>query len=123
MLVGLATLVALAGFGGPGIPNPHIIIHTPQAGDQWRVGDFQSITWTGVEVAGPYRVEVQYHPRLRWEVLTPSVDALEYSWKVFGPNTRQARIRITALDWPTISETSDEFTIYHRGPWSNRPPR
>jgi len=112
----LATLVALMGLG---IPSQFVDVHAPATGDRWRVGHTYAIEWLGVEVAGPYRIELQRQPRGKWEMITRSTYGygtddgwLAYDWRATGPVTRRAQIRITALDHPEVVGYSGIFTIY-----------
>ncbi|OGB73655.1 hypothetical protein A3K24_02325 [candidate division Kazan bacterium RIFCSPHIGHO2_01_FULL_44_14] len=122
VLVGLAVMVGL-GAWGMGIPNQFIDIFAPIAGDQWQVGKVKQIEWVGVEVAGPYRIEIQRQPMGKWQTIVGSTYGhgmdnghTAYDWRVTGPVTRRAQIRITDLgpDGPNgpIVGYSERFIIY-----------
>ena len=105
-----------------GIPGISIRVLTPNGGEQWKIGTTQSITWQGVETGGPYTIQIQRHPRQKWQTIAIVPDNGTYNWKVTGPVTKQALIKVSTKepDGKTYSDTSDAVFSIVKKPVSPR---
>ncbi|PIR98760.1 hypothetical protein COT87_03050 [Candidatus Collierbacteria bacterium CG10_big_fil_rev_8_21_14_0_10_44_9] len=129
-LVGLAVMIGL-GAWGMGIPSQFIDIFAPLAGDQWQIGRIKQIEWVGVEVVGPYRIEIQRQPKGKWETIVRSTYGhgmdnghTAYDWRVSGQVTKRAQIKISDLGpvGPNgqVIGYSERFEIYRNNPINTR---
>lgn len=111
----LAILVVVSGIfvslSGLGISNPHVELITPQGGEVWRIGSTQQIFWYGVELQGPYKVEIQRRPRGRWQTIQPSFQGGFFDWTVTGPSTSKAIIRVTDINTGKYDQNDLPFSI------------
>lgn len=85
----------------------------PNGGETWAIGSTQKIQWTSYGVRGRVKIELSRDGGASWKTLfrgTPNDGAQD--WKVKGPPTTQARIRVSSKKRPSISDMSDaNFTI------------
>lgn len=110
----LAALVAVTTFasvGAMGISNPHVDLINPAGGENWAIGSTHQILWYGVELQGPYKIEIQRHPRARWQTIRTNFNGGFFDWVVTGPATRQAKIRVTDLTSGMSDQNDTPFTI------------
>ena len=91
----------------------HVTVASPNGGELWRIGSAKPITWASAGVSGNVRIELSRNGGGSWETLFASTanDGSE-SWTVAGAPTPQARIRITSVNEPALTDTSDGlFTL------------
>jgi len=85
----------------------------PNGGESWKSKSNQTIQWTSTQVSGPMKIELSRDGGLTWVDLfanTPNDGA--QSWKVTGPATTQALVRISSVNPPAVSDVSNGvFTI------------
>ena len=90
-----------------------ITVTSPNGGESWAVGSTHPITWTSVGITGNVQIDVSRDGGTTWSTIilnTPNTGKL--NWTVTGPATALARIRITSIDFPGVSDPSDaNFTI------------
>src|SRR5215471_3640152 len=92
----------------------YITVISPNGGEVWGIGTTHNVTWNSTNLSGNVKIEVsRTGGTLPWTVITANTpNDGSYSWAVPGPATTQARIRITSLVEPGVSDTSDaNFTI------------
>jgi subtilisin-like proprotein convertase family protein len=94
-------------------PAPFIHVEAPNGGEAWGVGSSQEIRWSSGGLTGDVMIEVSrdggssYTP-----VIASTPDSGSYTWAVNGTASANARIRITSLVSPLVSDMSDTaFTI------------
>ena len=90
-----------------------ILTTSPDGGEIWQIGTKQTITWTSNDVTGKIRIQLSRDGGETWSTIISSTtnDGAE-SWKVNGPATNQARIRVLSKSYPTVFDISDaNFTI------------
>jgi subtilisin family serine protease len=89
-------------------------ITSPNGGETWYTGQSCTITWSSLGVTGKVKLELnRNYPGGAWVVLFDSTtnDGSE-PWTVTGPITSTARMRVTSVNTPSISGTSDDnFTL------------
>ncbi len=97
------------------ISDPIIQVDVPNGGETWYIGSLVSVNWTTFALTGNVKIELnRNYPVGVWETLFTSIinDGTE-SWTVTGGTSAAlARIRITSVTQPTISDVSNgNFTI------------
>ena len=88
-------------------------VTSPNGGEPWREGSTQTIRWTSVGVAGSVRIDLSRDGGSTWTTIISSTpnDGSE-PWRVTGPGTTRARIRVVSLSNPSTSGiSSGNFTI------------
>ena len=96
------------------IPSPRVEITRPVGEESWVVGSTETITWFGIELDGPFMVEVQRDGG-KWQTISKSLQSHTYDWKITGPTAKQAQIRITDVDTPGDPGFSGIFSIVNKG--------
>ena len=89
------------------------VVVSPDGGETWPIGSTQSIRWTSTGFAGNVKIQVSRDGGATWSLIVSSTanDGV-HPWKVTGPATTQARIRVTSLTDPTVGDVSNaSFTI------------
>ncbi|MBU1984130.1 hypothetical protein KJ815_06960, partial [bacterium] len=93
---------------------PSLTVVSPNGGEQWIVGSVQNITWGTGGIGGSVSIELnRSYPGGSWEGINISTaNDGSYSWTVTSPTTSAARIRITSLSQPTMTDVSNnDFSI------------
>jgi hypothetical protein len=90
-----------------------INVTTPNGGESWPVGSTQTIKWKPISVKGNAKIELSRDGGTTWETIADSTpNSGSMKWKVQGPATLTARIRVTSVLDPTITDTGDaDFRI------------
>lgn len=87
---------------------------SPNGGEVWYTGESRAITWSGSGFSGNVKIELnRTYPVGGWETLYASTsnDGTQ-NWTVSGTVTSQARMRVTSVSLPAITDLSDaNFTI------------
>jgi len=111
------------------IPAPTIRVTSPNGGEShdrgesrdkvesWQIGTKQTITWTSSPgVTGRIKIELSRDGGETWKTLISSTanDGIQ-SWKVTGPATNLARIKVTSLANPDVYDISDANFILSTG--------
>jgi hypothetical protein len=78
----------------------------------WRARSTQTIRWTSRGI-DHVRLEYSLNNGGQWILIADSADAADerYTWEVPDTSSTEARLRITDIDDPEMSVTSDLFTI------------
>jgi len=85
----------------------------PDGGESWQIGTKQTINWTSNDVIGKIMIQLSRDGGATWKTIISSTtnDGSE-AWKVTGPPTDQARIRVISKSYPTVFDISNaNFTI------------
>lgn len=88
-------------------------VTAPNGGEIWPIRRSQIIQWNSNGITGKVKIELSRDGGLSWVPLVQKTanDGLQ-SWRVKGPATTQARIRICTVSSSLICDTSDaNFTI------------
>ena len=98
--------------------TPTIAVTTPNGGESWPIGSSQAITWTSTNLTGGISIELT-RDGTTWETLSPSASNIgSYAWTATGPSSSTCRVRVSSVDSPSLSDSSDaDFSIYDAGPW------
>jgi hypothetical protein len=97
------------------ILQPAIAVTSPNGGESWGIGSVQTIQWSSVAISGSVNVELSRDGGTTYETLFAGTtnDGTE-SWTVTAPVTTNARIRVTSVSAPTVSDVSNapfEITV------------
>ncbi|MBI5060523.1 M6 family metalloprotease domain-containing protein [candidate division KSB1 bacterium] len=86
-----------------------ITVTRPNTNLTWLTGGADTIRWTSANLAGNVRVELNRdYPGGSWEVLSASgTNSGWYRWNVSGPVTSSARVRVSAVNYPAVGDTSN----------------
>ncbi len=90
-----------------------LVLTSPLGGEEWQVGSTHNITWSSINVNN-VSLEYSLDNGTSWSTIISPVNANagSYSWIIpTGAATTSALVRITSLDDPTVSYTSNIFTI------------
>ena len=91
-----------------------ITVTSPVGGETWYTGESRNITWTSTGITGNVNIEInRAYPGTTWTTLySGTANDGTQAWTVTTPVTSTARIRITSVTYPTVSDTSDtNFSI------------
>jgi subtilisin family serine protease len=86
----------------------------PDGGETWTNGMPVMISWSSSGQIGDIKVELnRNYPAGNWETILPiTVNDGEEEWQVAGPAAIAARIRVSSVMYPSVSDISDaSFTI------------
>ncbi|MGQ9806892.1 MAG: C1 family peptidase [Armatimonadota bacterium] len=90
-----------------------ITVTSPAGGENWTFNTPQEITWTSFGFAGNVRIELSRDGGSTWQTIaasTPNDGA--HPWTATLPGSNRCRIRVSSVDAPVCSDTSDaDFTI------------
>jgi len=101
--------------GEAAITSTSITVLAPDGGENWNAGTSGTIEWSSMGISGDVKLELNRdYPSGTWETLFPAVPVgnQAQAWLVTGPGTSSARIRISSVSAPGVSDVSDgNFTI------------
>ncbi len=99
--------------------DPILHLLSPNGGNEWVIGETFPVNWYSLGSINAIRVELsRCYDSAPWELLADNTanDGTE-SFLALAPFTSEARIRITAVDFPTVNDVSDaDFTILEPAP-------
>ena len=99
-----------------------ISVQRPNGGETFDIYGNESVNWTSQYITGNVQIELnRTYPGGSWETLAINVgNTGSWMWNnIAGPPTNIARIRITSLSYPTVSDISDGIFTLHD---PNQPP-
>jgi hypothetical protein len=102
------------------IVNPVVTVTSPNTAISWRAGDTKNVTFSHTMGVGQQvRIDVSRDSGTSWSPVatytTTSATSGTFPWVVSGPPTSHARIRVSWVIDPTVTDTSDvDFTILPR---------
>lgn len=102
-----ATLARAQGVGTIRNDDPYITVVEPNGGETWRVKKTRTIRWNSSLVTGDVKIELSRNGGATWEVLFASTpNDGSQNWKVSGPTTAEAKIRVSGKN-EAVFDTSD----------------
>ena len=90
-------------------PRSYITLLRPNGGDSWTIGQYQNIHWSRQNPSGN-AVDIDYSTDngTTWiRMATQVQDTGWYLWKVHGPATTTAKVRIRDHETPSMTDTSE----------------
>jgi nitrous oxidase accessory protein NosD len=91
-----------------------IMVNVPNGNETWTVRNTYNITWTSANVTGKVNIAISRDGGRTWRTIfyfTPNDGS--QPWKVTGPATTRARIKVSSVINPAIFDISDaDFTIF-----------
>jgi hypothetical protein len=93
--------------------TPSLQLDEPNGGEEWHEGLPYLLRWTSALVTSQVAFDVSRDGGLTWETIidATSNDGVQI-WRPTGPESATSRIRIRALDDPSVDDTSDaDFSI------------
>ena len=91
---------------------PALRLRRPVAATTFRVGRNNTVQWTLRGVAGGVSIDLSRDDGATWNRLGDEVENVGFfDWTGYGPSTSQARIRVTSLTRPELTQTSPPFSI------------
>lgn len=90
-----------------------LTVLAPNGGENWPINTVQTISWTSSNLSGNVNIELSRDGGATYTTLFASTpNGGSQRWRVTGPATTQALIRISSVSTPSVSDTSDNvFTI------------
>jgi PKD repeat protein len=91
-----------------------ITVISPNGREVWKIGTNKKITWTSSNIAGNVKIELSRtdSPSSTWETIIASTSNTgTYAWRVTGPATKTARIRVSNADSSVSDISNANFTI------------
>lgn len=90
------------------IVQPSITVGSPNGAEQLRIGYKQTIRWSSSGVSGNVKIELSRDNGTSWITLfSDTANDGNEDWTVTGPATLNGLLRITSLDLPAVTDTSD----------------
>jgi hypothetical protein len=89
-------------------PGASLTVVVPDGGEVWRINTTQRIQWTSSGVSGNVKIELSRDGGATYTTLfanTPNDGS--QNWRVTGPATTQASIKISSVTTPSVSDTSN----------------
>jgi hypothetical protein len=84
-----------------------ITVSSPNGGETWPLASSQAIQWTSSGVSGNVKIELSRNGGTTWTTLISSTpNDGTHPWTVTAPVTTQARLRVSSVSNPAISDTS-----------------
>ena len=89
-----------------------IVVTAPNTGVNWAIGSVQKIQWShNLPAKSLVKVEISRDAGATFSVIAASVKngatSGTFNWTVTGPETSEARIRVTSVSDPSISDVSN----------------
>jgi len=90
-----------------GVPSLTMIY--PNGGEVWTGGTTETLNWSSANVSGSVKLEYSTDNGATWSIITASTanDGSE-PWTIPNTATTQARVRISSLTQPSVSDTSNQ---------------
>jgi len=96
-------------------PEPDLTLRRPDASTIFRIGRNNTIQWTLRGVSGGVSVDLSRDAGITWTRLSESAENVGfYDWTGAGTITTRARIRVSSLTNPQLTQTSPVFSIVAR---------
>jgi subtilisin-like proprotein convertase family protein len=96
-----------------GRPVGTLAVKSPTPGDRWDIGSTRTINWVADDIQGDLRIQLSRDGGATWQTIdTLPSTTTSLSWKVVGPETRNALIRLVSVEEPVLNATmSGPFEI------------
>jgi hypothetical protein len=92
----------------------NLVLTSPVGGEQWQAGTIKNITWSGNASISEVKLEYSLNAGSSWTVIQNAVTASlgTYAWTIpSNISSNQARIRVSSVANPLITNQSADFTI------------
>jgi hypothetical protein len=85
----------------------------PNGGEEWPIGKSSKVLWTSSGVTGKIKIELSKDGGVTWKVLSKAtVNDGRQGYKMVAPAASRARVRLTSVNEPQLTDTSDaDFQI------------
>ena len=95
------------------ILTPTLTVTNPNGGEVWLAGSTSTLRWTRSNLNGPVNVFISHnYPADDWTPVAITVSADSVNWTVNGYSQNSARVRVVAVNAPTIyDESNANFSI------------
>jgi choice-of-anchor B domain-containing protein len=94
---------------------PAFVLHRPFDGTTFWLGRNNTVQWALRGVSGGVRIELSRDAGQSWTTLSAQAPNTGFfDWTASGAATTRARIRVTSVSRPDLSQTSPDFTIATR---------
>lgn len=114
-----ADVTALGGATAAGIPLPPppsaIRITSPNGGENYQAGTFQPVSWQVTNPSGLAQIDLYRSGTFFQNVAQVPLSQSNYVWPINPAlgDTNNYRIKLTAVDYPAVADTSDgDFSIF-----------
>ena len=98
-----------------GVRHPPALTLRRPTGETFRIDRNNTIQWTLRGVAGGVRIDLSRDGGASWETLADEVENVGfYDWTGTGSVTASARIRVSSIARPELTQTSSSFAIAGR---------
>jgi hypothetical protein len=95
--------------------TPGLALRRPAGDTQFRIGRNNTIQWTLRGVAGGVSIDLSRDDGVTWTRLSADAENVGFfDWTGVGATTARARIRVTSLANPDLTQTSPAFSIVAR---------
>ena len=95
--------------------TPALVLRRPAADTLFRLGRNNTVQWTLRGVTGGVSVDLSSDEGVTWTRLSDEVENVGfYDWTGVGATTSRAKIRVTSLTNPELTQTSPSFSIVAR---------
>jgi subtilase family protein len=96
-----------------GVGGGSVTITSPNGGEVQTIGTNQGITWTSSSITGNVKIEYSNTGGASWLPIYTSTENDGFAlWTVQGPPTTQARIRVSSVSNPAVTDISNaNFTL------------
>jgi hypothetical protein len=90
------------------IVQPSLTVLTPNGGETWEIGTTRTISWTSDALSGTVTIELSRNGGTTYETIATGTanDGTE-NWVVTGPATSNAKVRLTSVENPLVSDVSN----------------
>lgn len=98
------------------VPAQMLTVVSPNGGERWKLGSKQLIHWTSVGIDRWAKIKIELdRGNGRWRTLGYMPNFGYFGWRVTGPQTRTALVRVSLVKDPGVNDVSDNyFTISNR---------
>jgi choice-of-anchor B domain-containing protein len=94
---------------------PALVLHRPVSTTTFRMSRNNTVQWTLRGVAGGVRIELSRNDGRNWTTLSDDAPNTGFfDWTGSGAVAQRARIRVTSLARPGLSQTSATFSVSNR---------
>lgn len=95
------------------VVTPSLQLTAPNGGENWTENDTKTISWSAAGFDGPVRIELSRDNGTSWETISSAAQNTgSAQWKVTGPGTKKALVRVSSISNAALTDTSDgTFTI------------
>jgi choice-of-anchor B domain-containing protein len=93
---------------------PALTLRRPSSDSQFRLGRNNTVQWTLRGVTGGVGIDLSRDDGATWTRVSEAENVGFYDWTGIGATTSRAKIRVTSLDNPALTQTSPTFSIVAR---------